>query len=123
MREHSCSLWYSGFMRQPIRFMHRILGKADRPEKPHTRLWKVTCALVALYVTVVSLLHLSPAAAEEQGGAEYQQWRERLDKAAKDHDAREELLAITTIGHRWNWAISTLPTRLIGQVLQDTEEG
>ena len=64
----------------------------------------------------------NPAVAEAQADTEYPQWRERLEKAAKDHDAAEELSAVTTIGHRWNWAISTLPTRLIGQVLRETEE-
>jgi tetratricopeptide (TPR) repeat protein len=74
-------------------------------------------------LTLIALLscHSPVISASEEGGAEYQQWRERLAAAAKRHDAAEEVLCVTTIGRRWNWALSTLPHRLVEQTVRESE--
>lgn len=77
--------------------------------------------LPVLMLTALLLGHLPVASASEQGGPEYQQWRERLAAAAKRHDAAEEVLCVTTIGRRWNWALSTLPHSLVEQTVRESE--
>ena len=54
-------------------------------------------------------------------GTEFQQWRDRLAAAVKQHDAPEEVLCLTTIGRRWNWALTTLPRPLVEQSAWDSE--
>jgi tetratricopeptide (TPR) repeat protein len=72
-------------------------------------------------LTLVLLGCCATAIAHSDAGAEYRQWRERLTAAAKAHDAAEEILCATTIGHRWNWALGTLPSELIEQIVGESE--
>jgi tetratricopeptide (TPR) repeat protein len=74
-----------------------------------------------LVLTALLLGHLRVAGASEEGGVEYQQWRERFAAAVKRHDATEEALCLTTIGRRWNWALSTLPHSLVEQTVRESE--
>ena len=76
---------------------------------------------IVLVLTGLLSGHLTVAGDGEEGGTEYRQWRERLDGAAKRHDAAEEILCLTTIGRRWKWALGTLPNRLVDQVARDSE--
>jgi tetratricopeptide (TPR) repeat protein len=74
-----------------------------------------------LVLTAFLLGHPLATSASEEGGAEYQQWKERLAAAVKRHDAAEEVLCLTTIGRRWSWSLSTLPHRLVEQTVRESE--
>lgn len=76
------------------------------------------CAL-ALSLPLLLLGHPRIAGASTDGGPEYQEWRTRLNVAAEHRDAAEELLCVTTIGRRWNWALNTLPHWLIERAASD----